>query len=171
MNSHGSHGKEEEGQEDVKFAADIGLGKLAKWLRLLGYDTTFYRVRLDRPFLQAAYREGRVVLTRGREFAGRQFQGRLLIIKADKHEDQLRELFTALELKTDPGRFFRLCLKCNERLVEVPRCEVECLVPNYIFEHQTEFRICPICRGIFWPGTHGEHARRGLIERIQTRLP
>jgi uncharacterized protein len=171
LNSHGSQGKKEEGEGDVKFAADCGLGKLSKWLRLLGYDTTFYRGRADKPFLQAAQREGRVALTRGRAFAGRQFQGRLLIIKADKHEDQLREVFNALKLKVDSGSLLRLCLKCNELLKKVPRCEVEGLVPNYIFEHQTEFRICPICRGIFWPGTHGEHARRGLIERIQTRLP
>jgi len=171
LNSHGSHGKTKEGQEDVKFAADCGLGKLAKWLRLLGYDTTFYRGRADKPFLQAAQREGRVALTRVREFAGRQFQGRLLIIKADTYEDQLREVFHALKLKADPGSFLCLCLKCNERLVKVSRREVEGLVPNYIFEHQTEFRICRICRGIFWPGTHGEHARRYLIERIQTRLP
>jgi uncharacterized protein with PIN domain len=168
----GTNGAEREVETaDVRFAADATVGRLAKWLRLLGYDTTFHRGRADSAFLLTAGRERRVVLTRVRELAARQYQGRLLVIRSDKPDEQVAGVLAALELAVDPERFFRLCLRCNEPLTAIARSEVEGRVPVYVFENQTAFRICSGCGRIYWPGTHGEHARSGLIGRILSRRP
>jgi len=156
---------------EVRFAADATVGRLAKWLRLLGYDTTFQRGRADNAFLLSAGREGRVVLTRVTELAARQYQGRLLVVRSDKPEEQIAEVLAGLNLTVNPESFFRLCLRCNEPLTAIAKSEVEGRVPFYVFENQTAFRTCPGCRRIYWPGTHGAHAKSGLIGRILSRLP
>jgi uncharacterized protein len=156
---------------EVRFAADATVGRLAKWLRILGYDTTLSRERADSAFLLSAGREGRVALTRVREWATRQYQGRLLVVRADNIENQLMEVLDALGLTADPDRFFRLCLRCNEPLEAMRHEDAEGLVPVYVFENRRNFRRCPACRSVYWPGTHGEHARNGLIGRIRSRRP
>ncbi len=161
----------DETEAEVRFAADATVGRLAKWLRILGYDTALYGERADGVFLLSAGREGRVALTRVRALAARQYQGRLLVVRADKLEDQLMEVFDAFGLKADPDRFFRLCLRCNEPLEAMRHEDAEGLVPVYVFENQRNFRRCPACRSVYWPGTHGEHARSGLIGRIRSRRP
>jgi len=164
--------KEDGGMDtEVRFAADATVGRLAKWLRILGYDTTLFGGRAENAFFLAAEREGRVALTRVREWAARQYQGRLLVVRADNVENQLMEVFDALGLEADPDRFFRLCTRCNVTLEAMRREETEGLVPVYVFENQRSFRRCPVCRSVYWPGTHGEHAKSGLIGRIRSRRP
>ncbi|MGC9977376.1 MAG: Mut7-C RNAse domain-containing protein, partial [Syntrophales bacterium] len=65
---------------EVKFIADTNLGKLVKWLRILGYDTILHRGKADRNFLKKAEREGRVVLTRKKDMARRQFSGKVVTV-------------------------------------------------------------------------------------------
>ena len=73
----------------MKFITDTNLGKLAKWLRILGYDTVSYRGEADRNFLRKAEREGRVVLTRKKDMAARQFSGKLVTVGSDHVQEQL----------------------------------------------------------------------------------
>jgi len=146
----------------VKFIADQNLGRLVKWLRIMGYDTVLYRGPADRSFLRKAEKEGRTVLTRRRDMAGRQFAGTLIVVKHDRLEDQLATLMEALPIHPEPARLFTLCLRCNRSLKEVDKEEVSGQVPAYVLETQSRFRVCPQCRGIFWPGTHRENIRRFL---------
>jgi uncharacterized protein with PIN domain len=151
----------------VKFIADVNLGKLVKWLRILGYDTAYWRGCGDRDLLRKAEREGRLVLTRKRDIAKRQFSGSLIVIQADHVQEQLGELSEKLSLHPEPEQFFRICLKCNELLLEVQRKDVAGRVPAYVFETNTTFRTCPRCGGIFWPGTH----RENMLHLFRTRIP
>jgi uncharacterized protein with PIN domain len=146
----------------VKFIADQNLGKLVKWLRIMGYDTVLYRGPADRSFLRKAEREGRTVLTRKRDMAHRQFAGSMLVVKYDRLEEQLAELMQGLPIHPEPERLFTLCLRCNEPLKEVTREEVSGLIPAYVLETQSRFRVCPRCQGIFWPGTHRKNIHRFL---------
>lgn len=155
---------------EVKFLADANLGRLVKWLRILGYDTVSYSGPADRAFLRHAQKEGRVVLTRVRTMAKRQYSGRLVIVYSERVQDQLREVFDALSLTVDPERVLSLCLKCNEKLIEVTREDVAGLVPEYIFLTHSEMFQCPRCGGIFWPGSHVENVQR-IIERIPSHHP
>ena len=155
----------------VKFITDSNLGKLAKWLRILGYDTTYHAGNADRSFLSKAQKEGRIALSRKKDMAERQFSGQLIVIQYDHVGDQLREVLNQLSLMPEPEQFFTLCLKCNEQLKKVSRDEVSGMVPDYIFTCHTEFHLCARCGGIFWPGTHRNNVDRFLKMHILHHHP
>jgi len=155
----------------MKFLADQTLGKLTKWLRILGFDTIYYREDIDRNFLRKAEREGRVVLTRKKDMANRSFSGRMILISEDSIQRQLEEVIRKLLLKPDPDNFFSICLKCNRELKAVSKRDVEGLVPDYVSGKYSNFRICPQCQRVFWPGTHRDNVLDELkvISEIRPR--
>lgn len=155
----------------ARFAADCNLGKLAKWLRILGYDTLYERGNADRSFLLKATEEGRIALTRKRELVRLSAPGRLVVIKADHVTGQIGEVLEALALEPDPARRMTRCLRCNELTEEVAREQVEGLVPAYVYEKYSRFRRCPRCNGIFWPGTHRGHVEEVLRRRSPACRP
>jgi uncharacterized protein with PIN domain len=155
----------------ARFAVDCNLGKLAKWLRILGYDTLYERGNADRSFLRKAAEEGRIALTRKRDLARLSPPGRLVVVKADHVAGQIGEILEALTLKPDPARRMTRCLRCNELMEEVARERVEGLVPAYVYERYPQFRRCPCCNGIFWPGTHRRHIEEALMKRSPDRRP
>jgi uncharacterized protein len=159
----------------MKFITDINLGRLAIWLRILGYDTFFYRGPADRSFLRKAQQENRVVLTRKRELLKRQFQGILFVIESDRVGRQVEEVLANLDLDPSPDRYFSRCLRCNGLLEEVAEDGKEGIrdrVPLYVFEHHSRFTTCPACHAVYWPGTHSENARNQIKAlRIPSRRP
>jgi uncharacterized protein len=161
---------------DIQFIADRNLGTLTKWLRILGYDTLYERGSTDLDFLQKAADEGRVGLTRKHGLACCPHAVRLIVIKTDRAPGQLDEVLEALAIIPDPQKRMTLCLRCNRALAEIPKDEVEGLVPAYVFQKYNLFRKCPHCGRIFWPGTHREHIEehlRGLLDhpRVSSLSP
>lgn len=150
----------------MKFLTDPSLGKLSKWLRVLGFDTIYYRGDIDRNFLRKAERERRVVLTRKKDMAKRSFSGRMILVSEDSIQRQVEEVIRKLLLKPEPDNFFSLCLKCNRELKEVSKRDVEGIVPDYVSEKYSNFRMCPECRNILWPGTH----RNNMLDRVKKIL-
>ncbi len=153
------------------FLADITLGKLVKWLRILGYDTIFYRGIVDLPCLRKAEKEGRIVLTRKQKPPGKQYSGRLFVVTGDCVTDQIGEVFEKLGLIPESERFFTRCVKCNFELLTASQEEVSGRLPPYILENCSHFRRCPSCNGVFWPGTHKENMQKFLIARIPFHRP
>jgi len=149
----------------VKFITDRNLGKLAKWLRILGYDTVCYSGNIDRAFLRVGAKEGRIVLTRRRDMARRAFSGRMVIIYHDRVYDQIEELREKTPLEPNPQNFFSLCLECNQPLQPISRENAANKVPPYVFQTQNTFLTCPECGKIYWPGTHKDNILRELKER------
>lgn len=157
---------------EERFTADRNLGKLAKWLRILGYDTLYDRGNADRNFLGRVAGEGRIALTRKRGLAGLSpLPGRLVVVTADRVEKQIGEVVRMLGLNPDPGKRMTRCLRCNEPLEEVPKGTVDGLVPVYVYEKYERFRRCPSCRRIFWPGTHRQHMEEDFRRRSPARRP
>jgi uncharacterized protein len=152
----------------MKFLTDSSLGRLSRWLRILGYDTVYWRGEADRAFLRIAEREGRAVLTRRKDVLARQHPGLVLFVENDRVEDQLVEILGKLDLRPEPENLFSRCLRCNESLKEASPKEVRSLVPDYVFRTQSEFRVCPCCGSVFWPGTHRERAL-AMLRRILER--
>jgi uncharacterized protein len=152
---------------EVRFAADRNLGKLAKWLRILGYDTLYDRGDADRSFLRRAAEDGRIALTRKRDLVAPAHPGSLVVVKADRVEAQIREVLQKLGREPDPSLRMTRCLNCNAPLEEVSKASVEGLVPAFVYTAHTRFRRCPLCGKIFWPGTHARHVE----ERLKARLP
>jgi hypothetical protein len=152
---------------EARFSADRTLGRLVKWLRILGYDTALRRRDRDRDFLTEAAEEGRIALTRKRDLARLPYQGRLVVVRADRSEEQLGEVLEALNLNPDPAKRMSRCLLCNALLEEVPKEAVNGLVPAYVHERCAQFRRCPLCGKLFWPGTHPQR----IEEYLRTRIP
>jgi uncharacterized protein with PIN domain len=149
----------------LKFISDGTLGRLARWLRAIGYDAEFQTGGVDRAFLNRARREGRIVLSRRRDLVKRNFRGRLIILQNDRIGDQIVELREKVpELAVRQENIFTICLDCNSALREVPRESVESLVPPYVYETQSRFMRCLQCGKIYWAGTHRERAEEFICK-------
>ena len=146
-----------------RFVADVMLGRLARWLRALGYDTAYVRDAPDRQLLGLALREDRRLLTRDVALA-RLARERGLLVRAAGLDDQLREVVQACGL-TAPTLLTR-CLECNVPLEAVGRDAVRDLVPPYTFATQRAFRTCRGCARVYWPGTHAA----GILDRLRPFL-
>jgi len=143
------------------------LGRLAKELRMLGYDTVFYRGEDPYPLVKLAREEGRVILTRNTKLTPKRPEDRIVRIMEDKPSLQLRELIQSKIISLHEEIPFSRCLLCNIVLNEIPREEAEGKVPDFIFYQQKEFFRCPQCSRIFWQGSHQDHMLE-KIERLKT---
>jgi hypothetical protein len=148
----------------MKFIADRMLGKLAKELRMLGYDTVYYRGEDAYLLITLGREEGRVILTRSTKLTAKRPEDRIVRIMGDKPAFQLRELIQRRIISLDEEPLFSRCLACNILLDEMPREEAEGKVPDFIFYQQKEFFRCPQCSRIYWQGSHQDHMKRKIEE-------
>ena len=149
------------------FLVDTTLGKLLKWLRIMGFDVVLEVGTRDRNFLDRGVREGRFVLSRKKNLLRRDYRGTLLVIESDRVEEQIGEVLDRLGLQIIPEKVLSRCLSCNELLSQVPRQDAAGRVPPYVYETNQVFFSCPRCGSIFWPGTH----RDKMIERLRKHSP
>jgi len=148
-----------------KFIADCNVGKLARWLRLMGYDARFFDGDDDSELVAMAKAEGRVILSRDTRIMERRLitSGRVkaVLIGSDQPERQIHQVVDTLGLDSR-FRPFSLCLECNQPLVERAKDELKELVPPYVFKTQSQFMQCPNCERIYWRGTHWQAMTRKL---------
>jgi hypothetical protein len=157
--------------EEFKFITDASLGRLAKWLRLLGYDTVVFSKEAGREMLRQSEAERRIVLTRRKDMTERQFSGRLFLIMSVDVASQLNDVISKYSLKVDQQKMFGICLNCNEKLYPVAREDVRDLVPLFVFENCTEYNQCPRCHNVYWAGTHQRNALEFMKKHIPHHLP
>jgi uncharacterized protein with PIN domain len=151
---------------ETKFIADNNVGKLARWLRLMGYDTLLFREKDDNQMIQRALSENRVVLTKDAQFMRRRLvtNGILKAIHIKQNDPKLQVQEIVKTLKLDyQFKPFQLCLECNQVLTPRGKEEVRNLVPARVLETQTQYRECLACHRIYWPGTHW----RDMVKRLQ----
>jgi uncharacterized protein with PIN domain len=130
------------------------LGKLARWLRALGYDCLYPRNAEDEDLLRIAREDGRWLLTRDRRLAGEAKIDRILLIQSDYSDVQVSEVAGALGLRLAPVRALTRCIECNGVLEPREKEEVRDRVPPYTYATQEQFIGCPDCGKIYWAGTH-----------------
>jgi uncharacterized protein with PIN domain len=150
------------------FIADKTLGKLAKWLRILGYDTVYWRSDDLTGLLHRAHEEGRALLTKDTKLYQEKGSLRALLIRDDNPFLQLQEVVRLFQLPLRQDMLFSRCLTCNTPLEDVTPEEVKGEVPDYIFHTHQEFSRCPSCRKVYWAGTHYGHMAR-VVERLQEK--
>jgi len=153
--------------ENVKYVTDASLARLAKWLRLLGYDTIVFPKAAGRDLLNIAHAEGRIVLTRRLDMLERQFAGQLYLVTGNEIGGQVAEVINQFSLKIEKDKLFRICLKCNEKLTPAAKEEVRNLVPEFVFANCSEYNKCPHCRKIYWAGTHQRNALQFLEKNVR----
>lgn len=133
--------------------ADCMLGRLAKWLRLLGYDTAYDNAAADHELAHRARAEDRVLLTRDRALAARRGLHTLLI-QSEALEEQIQEVRDALG--PPPESALSRCSLCNVALEPIDAADVVDRVPPHVLKTHDEFRRCPHCERIYWSGSHVE---------------
>lgn len=148
-----------------RLMADAMLGKLARWLRTLGYDCAFEPDISDDDLIKRATDEGRVILTRDTLLIQRRAaRGRTIFIESDIVADQLKELSKRFEINA--SGFLTRCLRCNTSLEPMDKEAARDKVPPYVFATQERFSICKRCSRIYWGGTH----RARMMEAIERML-
>jgi uncharacterized protein with PIN domain len=140
--------------EPLQLLLDSMLGRLARWLRLLGYDAAYENDADDLHLAGRARAESRVLLTRDHALAARRGLETLLI-RSEKLEEQIEQVLD--ELGPPPDSALSRCNRCNVPLRDVDPEEVADRVPPYVLQTQDAFRCCPECGRVYWAGTHLEH--------------
>jgi len=136
------------------FAVDKMLGRLARWLRILGHDVAYGPHLSGRTLVDHARREHRVLLTRDTRLLRDPHLPPHLFVTSDHFREQLRQVAGTVPLG---GGFLQRCLDCNRALEVVDREEVRDRVPVFVFATQARFQRCPRCGHVYWPATHRAH--------------
>jgi uncharacterized protein with PIN domain len=150
----------------IKFICDDNLGKLAKWLRALGYDTLFFDPIEDGEMVKRALSEDRVILSRDRELSRFKLKPgeRILLIQSEKPLDQLSQVVKHFKLKTSKEQIFSRCLICNHILEKADKEKIKDRLYPYVYQTQDDFKRCPQCDRIYWPATHVERMIKVLSD-------
>ena len=149
-------------QNEIKFAADRMLGRLVKWLRVIGQDVIYGPHLTGYGLIRAGRAEGRLILTRDRRLKQKQ-PPPFIFIESDHYREQLRQVIQECGLKPGHSLFTR-CVTCNTVLQPRSKETVERLVPPYVFSTQGKFSWCPVCQRVYWPATHHEK----MLHELQT---
>jgi uncharacterized protein with PIN domain len=147
-----------------RFVLDTHLGKLARLLRLLGFDTLYRNDLDDREIARISVDEQRIALTRDRGILRRRELIHGYLVRSDAPLEQIREVMSRYELLGSVAPFSR-CTMCNHPIRVVPKSEVEHrLAPGTRRDHD-EFHYCPGCDRVYWKGSHFTRLRQ-LVERL-----
>lgn len=148
------------------FFADVMLGRLARWLRTLGYDTAYEPVIADDTLVELVLAEQRWLLTCDRDLVRRKvLRDRHTLIVSDRLQDQLRQLRSELRLELDLSEnTASRCASCNNILTAIPHEKAALIVPAYVASSHPRFAQCPHCQRIYWPGTHWTQMLASLQE-------
>lgn len=147
------------------FFADAMLGRLARWLRMLGYDTAYDKVISDEALIARVLTEQRWLLTRDSSLVQRKvLRGHHTLIVSDHLQDQLRQLRSELHIKCDLyDKTASRCAACNNILIAIPHEKAALAVPAYIASLHPQFVQCTSCGRVYWTGTHWTH----MLTRLQ----
>ena len=144
-----------------RFVLDTHLGKLARHLRMAGFDCLYRNDYRDCEIVTAAVAEGRIILTRDKGLLKRRLVTHGYFVRATESEEQLREVVRALQLEAGLRPFGR-CRECNAELNDVPKAQVLARLPEKVRGAYERFQHCPGCGRIYWKGTHYARLRRLL---------
>ncbi len=150
----------------MKFIVDVMLGRLATWLRLLGYDVLYDRSMDDRQLIRRAQEEERTIITRDTGIARRKAARHCIFVTSDRITDQLAEMKQLLGSSERPLR--GRCTQCNGELVCVDNAEDirEC-VPEYVYHTYARFLRCRKCAKVYWEGSHYRHMKETLQQVLR----
>ena len=140
----------------VKFILTKEVGRLCRWLRILGFDAEYFLENNLATLIIKALRENRVIVTRKKKIDDL----KVIRVYANDVKEQLREVLIQLELRPDEEKMFTRCVICNKTLEKVEKEEVKEKVPLYVYQTQNEFYQCPSCRRIYWQGTHWGNVKK-----------
>lgn len=159
----------------LRFVVDTRLGRLAAYLRMLGFDTLFERACRDAELVAVSQREKRILLTRDQRLLMHRGVTRGHLVPAEVPRIQLAEVLAHFDL-AGAVKPFQRCLRCNALMEEAKKAEVLFRVPFRIRAHYERFWVCPGCGRVYWQGSHFRRMRNFIDQtlraaRTRTRPP
>jgi len=140
------------------------LGRLSRWLRLLGFDCAHDAVIADEDLVRRGVEEGRVILTRDRAIPEEWRVSGICVVRAEKTFDQLAEVLRRFEI-VGSVRLFSRCSECNRGLAVAAPSDLAGRVPARVLESRESFRECSRCGRVYWEGSHTERMKR-VVDRL-----
>lgn len=150
----------------MKFICDDNLGKLAGYLRILGFDTEFNEDIDDPALLRIASGERRFLLTRDRKLVSRSHPYGILILTSDDPLKQLSTMLGELNLKVETGSLFARCSRCNEICDIVDKSSLSEKIFPYILKTHSIIKRCPSCGRFYWKGSH----YKALLKKLKNAI-
>lgn len=147
-----------------RFLADAMLGRLARWLRFLGFDCAYEADIDDAELVRRGVEEQRIILTRDRALPEAWRVAGIHLLEAETPFEQLAEVVRAFSL-AGRVRLFRRCGECNTQLRPLAAADARERVPARVRERHDRFRECPGCGRVYWEGTHAQRMRR-VADRV-----
>jgi uncharacterized protein len=155
---------------DTRFIADTMLGKLTKWLRVVGFDVRYDAETTDAELLRCAEADERILLTRDRHLINCRGSGQRLYIESDYYHQQVRQVVQAFNLAHNIHPFTR-CIRCNAPLDTIAKPAVKKRVSPYVYAAHRTFKHCAPCDQLYWGGTHRDNMLRQLQVMFSDLLP
>jgi uncharacterized protein with PIN domain len=152
----------------MEFIVDCMLGKLAKWLKILGFDAVFFSKIEDSELLTLAKKEKRILLTRDTGLIEKSRDIRTLFIESEDWNRQIEQVLDEFKLWQDIQPYSR-CIECNAELKGLPKNRARNLVTPFVYEKVDAFSICPSCGRVFWKGTHHKDMEVKLEEILKKK--
>jgi hypothetical protein len=148
----------------LKFVVDGMLGKLARWLKMMGHDVEYSNSMDDSQLLAIAKKEHRILLTRDFQLYQHAVaqEAEAFYVQGQTEEERLAELATRFGISLEIDMATSRCPKCNTAVKHIPKEKVASRVEKNTFEHYTEFWQCPNCGQVYWQGAHWTKIRETL---------
>lgn len=142
-------------EDKYRFISDVMLGRLTKWLRIMGYDTLYFRAIDDSELIRIAKQEQRIILTRDIDLSKNKKADQVILIHSEHILQQLKEFLQYL-IKRAPEmpQLLCRCINCNGELIISDKQSILNNVPEYVFLNKNSFLICKNCGKVFWHGSH-----------------
>lgn len=154
--------------ESLSFIVDHNVAKLARWLRMMGYNATIFDQSDDWQMIRTALAENRIIITKDTGVMKRRVitsgKIRALLITGDIPDKQIQQVIKAFQL--DNKKPLSICLECNTNLIDIGRDKIKDRVPAYIYRTKSQFVECPVCKRVYWQGTHWR-AMMQTLEKLQ----
>jgi uncharacterized protein len=154
-----------------RFICDSMLGRLAKSLRMMSFDTLYARSLTPQQLMDSALERQRTILTRRSLFLKGSSTGSSIHIRSNDPEEQLRQVIAACGMAKAAIRPFTLCLRCNVPLADLAKEAAAGRVPDYVFSTAGHFAACASCGRVYWKGTHYQNMVRHMVDVCRSPGP
>lgn len=142
----------------MTFLCDSTLGKLKKYLRMLGFDT----VSIDNPDILKSYEQSNCPPLFFTKKTKNISYHPITVIKTNKIEEQIREIKDIIKPYLNKNIFMTRCIECNSLLESTDKKDIEARIPEYIYHNHEEFKVCPSCKKVYWEGTHANRIKKWI---------
>ena len=153
---------------DPRFVLDAHLGKLASYMRMLGFDTLYKNDYTDPTLMALSRTKGRILLSKDRRLVHKSGLTRAYEVRALRPAEQLTEVLRRFDLYR-LIRPFQRCMECNALLETAGRDDVAGRVPPQVWRDHEEYRVCPDCHKVYWAGSHYERMQHFIRELLARR--